>query len=44
MNYYDRIDPIGQSQDEYNECNHCGTPDTSYKGYCSKACYNYDLY
>ncbi len=25
------------------ECKHCGVEDTSYKGYCSRACYRYDL-
>ena len=24
------------------ECKHCGNPDTTYKGYCSKNCYDYD--
>ena len=32
---------------EFNEyedtCAHCDAEDVSYKGYCSKACYDYDL-
>ena len=39
MNYYDKIDPIGE--DDYNTCNHCGCECDG--SYCSTACKNYDL-
>lgn len=44
MNYYEQIDAIGESPigNETEECKCCGTEDISYRGYCSKACYNYD--
>ena len=41
MSYYEQIDPIGESY--INEkCKCCGVPDTSYHGYCSRTCYNYN--
>lgn len=29
-------------EEELGECKHCGYPDTSVNGYCSKNCYHYD--
>lgn len=44
MNYYEQIDAIGESPigNYTEECKCCGTEDISYRGYCSRACYNYD--
>lgn len=42
MSYYEQIDAIGESPIGEEECKCCGTEDISYKGYCSRACYNYD--
>ena len=36
-------DVCKREEEEENECKCCGVPNTSYKGYCSRACYNYDL-
>ena len=41
MSYYEQIDQIGESDIE-ECCTHCEAPNTSYRGYCSSACYNYD--
>ena len=29
--------------EEEKECKHCRVDDISYKGYCSRACYLYDI-
>ena len=40
MNYYDKIDPIGEEKDE-NECAYCGSPCSG--TYCSDGCKWADL-
>tara|TARA_R110000796_G_scaffold235689_1_gene354793 strand:+ start:663 stop:842 length:180 start_codon:yes stop_codon:yes gene_type:complete len=30
-------------EEEEKECKHCRVDDISYKGYCSRACYLYDI-
>ena len=39
MNYYDRIDPQGET--ELNECAFCGAP--TEETYCSKDCMKADI-
>jgi endogenous inhibitor of DNA gyrase (YacG/DUF329 family) len=43
MNYYDEIDPVGESDIEEKDCPYCGWHETNYNGYCSKDCYMADL-
>ena len=39
----DWVEECQMCAEEEEQCIHCGAQDTSYKGYCSRACYLYDL-